>query len=87
MEPCRECRFASIIRQQCRKHAPQAFAVLTNRGPVPFTAFPGLPPDGAGCGEFERADLEERERRDREHPITEVEIPAPPVGSGPRLVT
>ncbi len=82
---CRTCDHAFILRQQCRRNAPSVFPAMTNRGPVPFTAFPGLPPDDAGCGEWAPAEASELERRDREHPITTRVVEDPP--AKPRLVT
>ncbi len=81
MEPCRTCRFASIIHQQCRKSPPVAFPIPTPRGPALFGGFPGLPHEG-GCGAHEPCDRAELERRDKDHPVTVREVP-----DKPRLVT
>lgn len=74
MDSCRTCKYASILKQQCRAEPPKAFPVLGPRGPVLFGGFPGLPPDGAGCGAYEQAGWDELERRDREHPVTVREV-------------
>jgi hypothetical protein len=70
------------MHQQCRKNPPVCFPVPSNKGPVLFGGFPGLPHDDSGCGQHEPADGVEMERREREHPRTVREVP-----DKPRLVT